>query len=423
MKRFSWEPGFDNARLLRNLADCRKVGTDGRVAFDGWDYPYWLPVLESAVHVHEDIGQQLKHGCITRAVNDATVTLKDGDAFLQRCEVAYTQLTARPKQNYIVYFSLTYAGAPLFSRISDGDVSLRWLPKNSRILRKIRKAQGDIARQLRDHKVADEPPESTYLLAYVSAYDAHDAHTLATDSVDCLRGMLNLFVNSNRGINPFGRLRRPHAINRFRSGPYRTLHRSDGSLATETFWYEHPWLHEIPSVTFKTDSFEKFKKQFHQWWGKLQRNPLKNHIKQGLLRFCRALDMHDAEPSLTEMWGALESLTGTQNERGDLTVGRTIQLFRDKDDARQVANHIRVRRNSTIHAARTLQQQEADAILVHAEILVSRVLFFSLKEGKRFADRQELYNFLDLRLDETKLKRTMTLSKFFVEYQSRKPDK
>ena len=32
----------------------------------------------------------------------------------------------------------------------------------------------------------------------------------------------------------------------------------------------------------------------------LQQSPLKNHIKQGLLRYCRALDLHDAEPLIAE---------------------------------------------------------------------------------------------------------------------------
>ena len=123
------------------------------------------------------------------------------------------------------------------------------------------------------------------------------------------------------------------------------------------------------------------------------------------------------------MWGALESLTGTQREKGDLTVDRTVQLFIDRDEARQVANHIRVRRNSTVHAARTLNQHETDAILVHAESLVSRVLFFCLEEGKRFKDPYELYKLLDLKLDTVKLTRIVALSKFFAEYQARKPGK
>jgi hypothetical protein len=355
-------------------------------------------------------------------MNDGTLTLKDCAAFLDRCEAAYERFAARPRRKFVVISSMTYAGEPLFSRIVDGDVRIQWLPKtNSRFMRKAEKARGGLAKERSNYNIPDEPANTAKLVAYVSAYDVHDAHTLAIDSMDCLRGMLNLFVNSNRGINPFARIARPHAVNRFRSGPFRTVHNLDGSLATETFWYEHRWLHERLPVKFSADSTEKFKETLQSWWIRLQQNPLKNHIKQGLLRYCRALDLHDAEPSLTEMWSALENLTGTQREKGDLTVDRTVQLFIDKDEARQVANHIRVRRNSTVHAARTLDQHESDAILVHAETLVRRVLFFCLEEGRRFTDRSELYSFLDLKLDAAKLKRTIALSTFFVRYQSRKP--
>src|SRR5205085_574672 len=149
---------------------------------------------------------------------------------------------------------------------------------------------------------------------------------------------------------------------------------------------------------------DKFKRNLQGWWAKLQHNPLRNHIKQGLLRYCRALDLHDAEPALLEMWGALESLTGTQREKYDVTIDRAVKLFVDREDARQIAHHVRLRRNSTIHAARTLNRQEADAILVHAEKLVSRVLFFCLSEGRRFQDQSELFNFLELSLNKTTLK-------------------
>jgi hypothetical protein len=258
------------------------------------------------------------------------------------------------------------------------------------------------------------------LLVHVSAYNVFDAHTVATDTIDSIRGMLNLLINTTAQASPFGRLGRPHAINRFRIGPYRTVHHPDGSLATETFWYEHRWIHETPTVKFQ-DAKDFGQKALRPLWAKLQRNPLSGHIRQGLLRYCRGLDLHDAEPSLLEMWGALETLTGTQQEKGDLTVARAVQLFIDREDARQIANHIRVLRNSSVHAARSIDFHEADAILLHAEEVVSRVLFFCLEHGKRFATPAELYEFLDLRLDKRKLTRLTALSRFFVEYQQREP--
>jgi hypothetical protein len=414
---FNWESGFNNPLVLGNIADSRMIGPDGRVSFKSHDYYFWLPVLESAVRASEH-ATYLKHHCIVQALHDASLTLKNSEAFLQRCESAYTQLSSRPKTKFVVVMSMTYSGPRLFARMKDADASIQWQPNpRSKFMHAVAKARAGLVNVRRSHAVPDDPPEITNLLVHVSAFDPYHAHELAADTADSLRGILNLFVNSNLGVNPFSRIGRPHAINRFRPGPYRTVHKPDGSLATETFWYEHRWLHEKPTVKFK--GADKFKKNLAGWWSKLQRNPLRTHIRHGLLRYCRALDAHDAEPALLEMWGALESLTGTQREKYDVTVDRTVRLFVDREDARQVAHHVRLRRNSTIHAARTLNRQEADAILVHAETLVSQVLFFCLRDGKRFVDKSELFNFLDLSLDKTKLKRKVALSKFFVEYQER----
>jgi hypothetical protein len=414
---FNWETGFNIPLVLGHIAECRMIDKDGRVSFKSHEYHFWLPVLESAVRASEN-ATYLKHHCIVQALNDTSLTLKNSDAFLQRCEAAHHQLSSRSKSKFIVVMSMTYSGPPLFARMTDAGASIHWQPKSgSKFMRATHKAREGLANVRLNHNVPEEPAEITNLLVHVSAYDPFHAHELAADSMDSLRGILNLFINSNRGVNPFSRIGRPHAVNRFRPGPYRTVHNPDGSLATDTFWYEHRWLHETPTAKFK--EIDKLKKNLIEWWSRLQRNPLRNHIRHGLLRYCRALDLHDAEPALLEMWGALETLTGTQHVKYDVTIKRTARLFVDRDDAGQVAHHVRLRRNSTIHAARTLNQQEADAILVQAETLVSQVLFFCMRDGKRFVDKSELFSFLDLSLDKTTLKRKVALSKFFVEYQER----
>jgi hypothetical protein len=416
---FSWEAGFNRPLLLSKMRECRTIGKDGRASFTLGGYNFWLPVLESAVRSSVDAAR-LKHRCIQQAINDGSVSLKDDEAFLRRCSQAFADLSARPKSPFIAYMSMTYSNAPLFFKILDGDVRIQWVPsRKTKFMREARNARDGLANIRSIHGIPDESKNVTHLLVHVSALDPHDAHAVASDAFDGLRGMLNLFVNASRGINPFALLSRPHAINRFRPGPYRTLHKPDGSLATETFWYEHRWLHESPSVKFKDDSTARFSKNLNAWWSKFQKNPLRDHIRQGLLRYCRALDIHEAEPSLLEMWGALESLTGTQNEKYEVTVARSSRLFRDYDDARQIAHHIRLRRNATVHAARTLNREEADAILIQAESLVSRLLFFCLQEGKQFRDQVELFETLDMTVNQAKLIRTARLTKFWNKYQRR----
>src|SRR5205814_2185896 len=126
-------------------------------------------------------------------------------------------------------------------------------------------------------------------------------------------------------------------------------------------------------------------------------NPLKAHISDSLMRYCRALDVHDFEPSLIGMWSTLESLTGSH--RGDVVVDRIRKLFKDHALAEMMANHVRIRRNSNVHAAITPDTTEHDAILVQLNILVSQILFFCFTDGRQFRNVNELFSFLDFSID------------------------
>jgi len=136
---------------------------------------------------------------------------------------------------------------------------------------------------------------------------------------------------------------------------YRSL---DGSPATETFWYEARWAHNASSVKFKDPP--DYRRSLQRWWRKLQENPMREFISDALLRCCRALDLHEADASLLGMWQVLEQVTGT--DKYDLLIDRLVRLFRDHEDAREIANHVRLRRNQTAHSTHNISR-EAHAIL------------------------------------------------------------
>jgi hypothetical protein len=253
---------------------------------------------------------------------------------------------------------------------------------------------------------------------HVEAHSFEHANEQATNVLDLLRGILNLIVNSSRSINPFARLMKPHAVNRFRLGPYRTIHHPDGSLASQMFWYEPRWIHDQESVKF-AGTAESAKANILKWWKKTQSNPLRDNITEGLLRYCRALDQHDTDAALLGLWSALEYLTGTQKEKYDVTVSRITRLFKDHPHARQIALHVKLRRNSTIHAARSPANDEADTVIMQAETLVREIIVFYMKNGKVFRDQQELIDFLDLSMDLQALFRRKEIIGHFIKYQNR----
>jgi len=181
------------------------------------------------------------------------------------------------------------------------------------------------------------------------------------------------------------------------------------------FWYEPRWHHDAESVRFPDPS--EYGKAIRNWWMRYRSNPLKEHISDGLLRYCKALDIHDFEPSLIGMWSTLEALTGSH--RGDTVVTRIKALFRDHREAEMVANHIRMRRNSNVHAALTPDSTEHDPILVQLNIVGSQILFFCLSECKNCKNVEELFTFLDFSIDQPWLRRQQSLARFFLRYQGR----
>lgn len=207
----------------------------------------------------------------------------------------------------------------------------------------------------------------------------------------------------------------PHAVNKFRRGPFHSIHHPDGSLATETFWYEPRWEHKTPSVKFKDPP--DYRRSIQRWWRMLQCSPMRDFISDTLLRYCRALDLHEADAALLGIWQVLEKLMGT--DRYDLLIDRLVRIFRDHADARLIAGHIRLRRNQTVHSAHSISR-EADAILAQAETLASQAIFFYLKNAGKFQSLHEIHDFLDLPLDQERLKRNQKLSEFFIQYQNRK---
>src|SRR5437773_2566127 len=98
-------------------------------------------------------------------------------------------------------------------------------------------------------------------------------------------------------------------MNRFRRGPLHTLHKPGGALATETFWYEHRWLHKAPTIQFADPG--DYRRSVQRWWAKVQKSQMREFISDMLLRYCRALDLHEADASLLGMRQVLEKLTGT----------------------------------------------------------------------------------------------------------------
>lgn len=413
---FNWESDFDRSFLLGQFAKARKI-RDCKCSFTSADYRFWLPVLRSAIRSDRS-ARSLKRVCIVKALSDPAEPLNNPESFIEKCNAIYDDLKTRTKKKFIVFCTITYDGPKLFTTIKDDNCRICWQAKEkSRFYKSAHRARKTFEKKLAELKLPQDPKGLTGILIHLEAFDARDAFDLSADALDRLRGILNLIVNTNRSLHPLVSLfsNKPHAINKFRLGPFRTVHNIDGSLASELFWYEPRWDHESPSVKFAAPA-EQTRASIKKWWKRSHSNPLRDIIYEGLLRYCRALDEHDSSAALVGLWGALEALTGTQKEKYEITISRVSRIFKEHPETRQVALHVKNRRNSMIHAARTLEDDEADVVLYQADILVNQMLAFCIKNTFRLQNQNELIRFLDLPLDGHALKRDRELMQYRMKY-------
>jgi hypothetical protein len=307
----------------------------------------------------------------------------------------------------------------LFNEIIDNDIRIVWdPPKRSRIYRLALAARtADTLKNVKANcGVCDEDKGLTTVLIFVRALNSLIAHEMAVDALDALRGIINLLINAQRTINPMPALSSapPHAINRIRRAPYETVHKSDGTLAVEMVWYEARWTHNSKPIAF-IEPISKHRKVILRWWRNMKRSPMAELLSEGYVRYCRALDNHDRDVSLMECWSALEMLLGTY--KNDELVSRVVRLFEDEAISKQLAEHIRVRRNATVHAGSGPEHLEADTIVMQAQRLVARTLTFLTNEAKPFKTQKEIYQFLDLPMNSKELERQKTLISEFLAYR------
>lgn len=415
---FRWEAGFDPGFILREIDKVRTVN-DGRSSFSAFEYEFWLPVLNSAV-VATGRGKTLKSSVITKALSDASFDLKQSaEQFLALCETKLSQITSAQLNDYVVFCLVTHKGPRLLTEIKDGDIKIVWDPPrvNQSYKAALATRKSDTLERVKNNcGVNDDEEGLVPVLIFVRALNPRSAYEIGIDALDHLRGIINLLINSQRSLNPMAALSSspPHAINRIRRAPYQTVHKLDGTFAAEMIWYEPRWSHSTKAITF-SGSIASHRKTIMKWWRNSKSGPLAEQLSEGYVRYCRALDNHDRDVSLMELWSSLELLLGTY--KNDELVSRVVRLFDDETTSRQLAEHIRVRRNATVHAGSGPDHLEADTVVMQAQRLVARTLSFLTDESVPFKSAREFYQFLDLPLNSRELERQQKLIGEFIKYR------
>jgi hypothetical protein len=103
--------------------------------------------------------------------------------------------------------------------------------------------QEKIYSYLKANNIHNNPLNYTVVRIFVKGRTETEATEGALNSLDLLRGIWNFSINrTKKGRASMGKLK---PINNIRKGPFQTLHKKNGDLATMTIWYDTNYVQEM----------------------------------------------------------------------------------------------------------------------------------------------------------------------------------
>lgn len=259
------------------------------------------------------------------------------------------------------------------------------------------------------YSVCGELPErySTVKVRVVARSEL-EAWERAIDALDLLRALWNLALNRGGYWRMSTGKRIP--VNRLVLGPIHTLHKPNGELASNSWWYQTEYqgpvsLHDPGND--KAEAMFRFTARARQY---LRRSGYKDHLVACLLRYVRALDTSDWEDSYLRLWGVLEQLTNTGlQDNYKVTIRRASFIWEDRKYTQQILTHLRDYRNTAVHVG--TENQDIETYVFQLKRHVEALIEFHLRNRFRFPTITEAAEFMDLPDDGTELDKKMKLIK------------
>ncbi|PKI11175.1 hypothetical protein CXF78_00940, partial [Shewanella sp. 11B5] len=258
-------------------------------------------------------------------------------------------------------------------------------------------------------KFATEHLGYSKIIVTTKSKTVHGASSRAIRSLDTIRALLCMF--SNASMELFGDSYLP--INCIRLVEVHSLHNDNGSSAANgTVWFEPGFVIRKPYIS-KDD---KLKKDLLWSIGRLDECRYSDVLKDGLLRYVRALDESDHNTALLRMWGALECIAAPSESNYDAVTKRCAFIFTEVNYHHQILEHLREFRNKSVHIGE--QSEKAKTYCFQLQFYFIQLIMFHLRNTKEFNSLAQANNFLDLPTDkDTILERRRMLDKA-IKYRS-----
>ena len=375
---------LDPKIILSKIDSIKTISEDKKLSYSGFEYHDAIATLQNMVDFSSAANELNQEHIVSTAVNNiAKESALDKEKVIDEInDIIGNLLTAREHKFHILT-SISLA-SPFPAKLTEIEgCRIRFLntgyPKKYSTRESIVKS---------NRHVSDGTPNSyAKVIVSLKAKSEKGAVTKALRVLDLQRAIWGLF--SNTRIELWGDEGRP--INVIRLGGIHTIHKENGRLATNIYWYEPNFTKAALYIPPKIDCFKDDSK-----WAinQLEKLSYKNTVKDALLRYVRALDERDHNIVLILLWGALEKLASPLQANGDLVTRRISFLFEENKYHKQVLEHLRDTRNRTVHSGD--QSERAKFNCYQLLYYFRKLVIFHLRNAGEFSHLDDANNFLDL---------------------------
>jgi hypothetical protein len=388
-----WLKNFDPQLVLAKIRAANNAAPGAAPSFEAFGLEWPRTALQTMIDISDDISVFAKERAISRAIfaaSGSTVALSPETMIAAVNEQLRIHHRVRPTK-FVMTTSVSLERPPPSRRAEIRNCDVEYLKAG---FPRIFAPRAELEKDWRNDSQPEHTPDDyVKVLVRTEAKLSHDAASACLEALDIHRALTCLLENS-RIVISMGGTHRP--INRVTLGGLHGLHRADGALAETFYWYQPTFTRVSPHEISDSKVVEKN----HRWALRQLTKaspPIRRRLETALLRYVRAFDEPDRNSGFLKAWGALEALLHTNGNENETVIRRACFLFAEPGYARQILEHLRVARNSNVHAG--LEVADATTHCFQIQFYFRAAMLFHLRNVEEFDSVDDANLFLDSPVD------------------------
>lgn len=408
--RAKWKKSdrLDPQVILNKIESLATRHPDNSVSFSSFEFDSYITALASMLELpnkyHHIDRDDIVLNSIFESAKSGTLNKKSMILEVQNQIVRYTK---QKEQKYFIVTTLSvdrnfpfkkYRSTQSNTRIFHGPLFKKYSSRNSI--------------STRPFFDKDRTPKNYANVIISTKAKSHtEAIEISLDSIDLNRSLWSLFSNSYHGvITPEQWV----PINKIRLGMLHTIHRANGTIAKNTFWYDPNFK---PAMPYRTKNPAILKSNTNWARKNLYKSKYIDTLNHSLLQYVRALDENDQSVAFLKLWTALETIAVPEEVKNyKKLIERCSSLYINKELHIQILEHLRECRNLSVHSGH--KSTKFRTICYQLQSFYYNLILYHIRNSHYFHDIYEANEFLELPNSTSTLNRKKQLIEKAIKFRS-----